>query len=448
MVADVVVSHAAAWLAGRAGGGGLLAPHRADLDAQQRRLEQQVAERTGELATLLETSESIVAMLDLDPLLTRVLEQLARLIAYDAAFVATLEAETLTIRAFRSQVPRRDLRGTQLDVTRVPPLHALISTRRPFVIADMQQDTHLMAYLETISQDPVSNHACMSVPLVVQDRVIGVLSLLHQQPAFYTASDLQRVQAFANQVALALENARLYERAREAATLEERHRLARELHDAVTQTLFSASLVADALPGAWHDAPPLAVRGVEHVRVLTHGALAEMRTLLLELRPSALTEKPLGDLLQGLCTATASRLQVPVEFEARGACALAPEVQIALYRIAQEALNNVVKHADASAVRVTLACDAEEVAMVVADDGRGFEVGTAAPDSFRASDHGRAGDRRSGRRCRCAARWARARRWRWCGLNRRITQRRTYEISCAHPGISPSLSTSHPFQCI
>ena len=238
-------------------------------------------------------------MLDLDPLLTRVLEQLARLIAYDAAFVATLEAETLTIRAFRSQVPRRDLRGTQLDVTRVPPLHALISTRRPFVLADMQQDTRLMAYLETISQDPVSNHACMSVPLVVQDRVIGVLSLLHQQPAFYTASDLQRVQAFANQVALALENARLYERAREAATLEERHRLARELHDAVTQTLFSASLVADALPDAWHDAPPLAVRGVEHVRVLTHGALAEMRTLLMELRPSALTEKPLGELAAG-----------------------------------------------------------------------------------------------------------------------------------------------------
>ena len=103
-------------------------------------------------------------MLDLEPLLNRVLEQLTRLIAYDAAFVATLEAETLTIRALRSRVPRRDLRGTHLDVTRVPPLHALISMRQPFVIADVQQDTRLMAYIATISQEPMANHACMSVP--------------------------------------------------------------------------------------------------------------------------------------------------------------------------------------------------------------------------------------------------------------------------------------------
>ncbi len=354
----------------------------AQLRAQQKRLEQQVTERTGELATLLATSQSIVAMLDLEPLLDRVLEQLARLIDYDAAFVGTLEGDTLTIRAFRSVVPRRDQRATRLDLTRVPPLRALIASRQPFVIDDLQQDAPLLASIESTLQDRALNRAMMGVPLVVQDRVIGVLSLLHQQPGYYVEHDLQRVQSFANQVALALENARLYERAREAATLEERARLARELHDAVTQTLFSASLVADALPDAWHGAPPIAVRGVEYVRMLTHGALAEMRALLVELRPSALTEKPLSELVQALCTATASRAQVPVDFEARGACTLAPEVQITLYRIAQEALNNVVKHADARAVRVRLACEAEAVELEVADDGRGFDVETAAPDSF------------------------------------------------------------------
>ena len=83
-----------------------------------------------------------------------------------------------------------------------------------------------------------------------------------------------------------------------------------------------------------------------------------------------------------MCTATGSRAQVPVDFELRGTCALPPEVQIALYRIAQEALNNVVKHADARAVRVRLACEAEAVELEVADDGRGFDVETAAPDSF------------------------------------------------------------------
>ena len=382
----------------------------ANLRAQQRRLEHQVAERTDqlehtnarlateiveheqteaearqardELATLLTISQSIVAMLDLEPLLDRVLEQLGRIIAYDAAFVGTLDGQTLTIRAFRSRVPRRVLRATQLDTTRIPPLHTLITTREPFVIADLQTDTAMVAYIEGAIDERVANRAWMGVPLVVQDRVIGVMNMLHAQADCYSAADLQRVQAFATQVALALENARLYERAREAATLEERNRLARDLHDAVTQTLFSASLVAEALPKAWQAAPPLAVRGVEHVRLLTRGALAEMRTLLLELRPQTLTEKPLGELLQALSTATASRSQVPVEVDVAGTYGLPPEVQIALYRIAQESLNNVVKHAEASRVRITLLYREAAVVLAVADDGRGFPTATVAPDSF------------------------------------------------------------------
>ena len=382
----------------------------AELRAQQGRLEQLVAERTGELeqtnarlaneileherteaearrardelATLLASSQNIVSMLELEPLLDGVLDQLNRIIDYDAAFVATLDGETLTIRTFRSRAPRRDLRAARLDVARIPPLRSLIASRRPFVIADLQRDTEMLRYIESVLQEQVPNRAWMGLPLIVQDRVIGVMSLLHEEAGFFAAPDLQRVQAFANQVALALENARLYERAHEAATLEERTRLARELHDAVTQTLFSASLVAEALPKSWHDAPPLALRGVEHVRVLTRGALAEMRTLLLELRPAALTEKPLGELLRALCTATGSRSQVPVDFELTGTCALPPEVQIALYRIAQESLNNVVKHADAGRIQVTLLCRPAAVLLAVADDGRGFAASDVAPGSF------------------------------------------------------------------
>ena len=265
-------------------------------------------------------------MLDLEPLLDRVLEQLARLIAYDAAFVATLDGRDADhSRLPQPRAPPRSARARSSTSTRVPPLRALIASRQPFVIADLQQDTAMVAYIESAIAGPRGQSR-------LDGRAADRAGPRHRRaepaarssPASTRRADLQRVQAFANQVALALENARLYERAREAATLEERNRLARELHDAVTQTLFSASLVAEALPEAWHGAPPLAVRGVEHVRVLTRGALAEMRTLLLELRPSALTEKPLGELLQALCTATASRSQVPVEFDVRGhVCAAA-----------------------------------------------------------------------------------------------------------------------------
>ena len=165
--------------------------------------------------------------------------------------------------------------------------------------------------------------------------------------------------------------------------LEERNRLARELHDAVTQTVFSASLIAEALPTTWHGAPPIARKGVEQLHQLTRTALAEMRSLLVELRPAALTERPLGELLRALCSATSGRSGIPIRLEVRGACQeLRPEVQIALYRLTQEALNNVIKHADASEARVTLGCRPAEVMLAIHDDGRGFDPAHTNPDTF------------------------------------------------------------------
>jgi two-component system nitrate/nitrite sensor histidine kinase NarX len=114
------------------------------------------------------------------------------------------------------------------------------------------------------------------------------------------------VRLFAHQAALALENARLYQLAQQAAVLEERQHLAHDLHDAVTQSLFSASLIAEGLRGA-KDIPARERQALEDVRQLTRGALAEMRALLYKLRLAGLSEKPLGQLLDSLCTAFTSR---------------------------------------------------------------------------------------------------------------------------------------------
>ena len=155
---------------------------------------------------------------------------------------------------------------------------------------------------------------------------------------------------------MAIENARIYEQAAELAALEERQRLARELHDAVTQTLFSASLAAEVLPRLWERNREAGLRCLSEVRQLTRGALAEMRTLLLELRPAALVETELEALLSQLAEAVTSRARIPVTVQAVPHCNLPPEVQVALYRIAQEALNNVAKHAEARHVEVDLQC--------------------------------------------------------------------------------------------
>jgi signal transduction histidine kinase len=155
----------------------------------------------------------------------------------------------------------------------------------------------------------------------------------------------------------------------------------------VTQTLFSAGLIAEALPAMWDSDPAEGRLLLQELRQLSRGALAEMRTLLLELRPAALLEASPGDLLRQLGEAVTGRTGLPVTVTVEGSCVLPPDVHVALYRIAQEALNNVVKHAQASQVTVRLHCispadggEAGYAELQVRDDGRGFDPCRVPPD--------------------------------------------------------------------
>jgi signal transduction histidine kinase len=168
----------------------------------------------------------------------------------------------------------------------------------------------------------------------------------------------------------------------EKAVTAERSRLARELHDAVTQTLFSASLIAEILPRLWAKDPERGQQQLEEVRLLTRGALAEMRSLLLELRPEALAKAKMDDLLRQLGRAMTGRTGVPVSVSADVQCPLPAEVQIAFYRIAQEALNNTAKHAEASQVEVRFRCEAGQAGLSIYDNGRGFRIQNVPPGHF------------------------------------------------------------------
>ncbi len=172
------------------------------------------------------------------------------------------------------------------------------------------------------------------------------------------------------------------EEEKEKAAAAERSRLARDLHDAVSQTLFSASLVAEVLPRIWEKNPAEGRRRLEEVRQLTRGALAEMRTLLLELRPTALEDIELGDLLRQLGESVTGRARVPVDVTVAGECHPPSEVKVALYRIAQEALNNVAKHSGAKRAKVDLDCREDGVTLAIRDNGRGFDVKSTPPDSL------------------------------------------------------------------
>jgi signal transduction histidine kinase len=174
-------------------------------------------------------------------------------------------------------------------------------------------------------------------------------------------------------------NELLREKATQDAVSAERTRLARELHDAVTQTLFSATLIADVLPDLWEKNIIEGYRRLEELRQLTRGALAEMRTLLVELRPNALVEVPLPTLLKQLTEALTGQARINIQLKSSGERKLPADVQVSLYRIAQEALNNVVKYAKATQAVITLHLD-DTVRMTIADNGIGFDTSTVTAD--------------------------------------------------------------------
>jgi signal transduction histidine kinase len=208
--------------------------------------------------------------------------------------------------------------------------------------------------------------------LLIKDKIYGGLVLYYSTPRQFSEEELNLAVTFSDQAALAIENARLRTQAEQAAVTAERNRLARDLHDSVTQTLFSASVIADVLPRLWENNRTEGQRRSQELRELTRGALAEMRTLLLELRPAKLVEIPLPDLLQQLSEAINGRSRVPITLEIVGECTPSPDVQIALYRIAQEALNNVAKHARATQAQVSLNCHPDYIELSITDDGGGF----------------------------------------------------------------------------
>ena len=166
------------------------------------------------------------------------------------------------------------------------------------------------------------------------------------------------------------------------ATTKERSRLARDLHDAVTQTIYSASLIAEVLPAVWDRNPDEGKRNLIKLRQLVRGALAEMRTLLFELRPASLEAADLDTLFHHLGDALTGRTRIPVEYQINEVKLPPKEVKIVLYRIAQEAFNNIAKHSEATRVMVEMQSNSNDVNLVIRDNGRGFDQNLVAEDKL------------------------------------------------------------------
>jgi nitrate/nitrite-specific signal transduction histidine kinase len=339
-----------------------------ELQASYANLEQRVADRTRELSTLNAVSAVVSRSLDLGKVMRAALTKTLETMGMEAGAAFRLDEEgTLSLMAHEG------LSDPFIEQVREMPLQRSIAAQAvdeagPVVRAvDDYPDGPLKALLREESLESV-----ISVPLVARGEILGVLNLAARTRRTITPEERSLLASVGQQAGVAVENARLYEQAEVAAAAAERTRLARELHDAVSQTLFSASMIADVLPRLWERDPEEGRRRLEDLRRLTRGAMAEMRTLLWELRPSALLETNLGELLGQLSRAVAGRADIDVALNVERLVSPPADVKVALYRIAQEALNNVVKHAQASRVVMILREGEGEVTLSIRDDGRGF----------------------------------------------------------------------------
>jgi signal transduction histidine kinase len=213
------------------------------------------------------------------------------------------------------------------------------------------------------------------VPLHDGQTLLGAMLMYFAERRQLSQTELELVDVLGSQVAHAFDAAQQQVKAKEVALMSERNRIARELHDSVTHALFAISLIAESLPQTWQSHPEAALESVAKLHPLAQGALAEMRALLLELRADEPVDRNLGDLLRELGDRTRAFYDLPVTTTIVGDCPLPKQVQAAMYRIAQEALNNTYKHAHANRATLQLHCQASgAVVLRVSDDGKGMDL--------------------------------------------------------------------------
>lgn len=339
---------------------------------------QEIEQRTRELETLYRADEELYRHLQVDEVLQSLVDIAVDILKADksALFVWDERGEKLFVRAARGFKPET------LSKMVFAPDEGIISivaaTGEPIIVEDTHQDSRVATRIT----EPEGIRSVMHFPIKIGGQVYGVFSADYSQPRGFGEDEQRLFSALAQRAASAIQNAQLYEAAQELAVVKERSRLARDLHDAVTQTLFSASLIAEVLPRIWERDTEQGQQRLAELRELTRGALAEMRTLLLELRPTALIEADLGELLRQLAESITGRARVPVNVKIQGECELPPDVKVAIYRIAQEALNNVAKHSMADTVEVNLHCEPGRIEMQIIDDGQGFNPSETSAESL------------------------------------------------------------------
>jgi signal transduction histidine kinase len=345
-----------------------------EIDERQQ-AQHSLEERVKELDTLHSIGKTLATVTDLPAALQKAEELVTDLFDAAMAYIIVPAAEDNGVKiAVGYDRTHGSVGTTPLDATvaELPLIRRVLKQGESLAVSDIRSLSLAPELLGQISERHLES--ALVVPLVVRGNIIGLLAVgSDRADRDFSAAEISLAETVAGDIAGAIENARLYEHAQETGAHEERDRLARDLHDAVTQTIYSATLIGEALPSVWERDPEEGQRNLLKLRQLVRGALAEMRTLLFELRPASLEHADLANLLRQLGDALTGRTRIPVEVIVDGEGDVPAEVKITVYRIAQEAFNNIAKHAGAERVKSLLRFGPDHVVLAIRDNGRGFD---------------------------------------------------------------------------
>jgi PAS domain S-box-containing protein len=363
-------------------------------------LERRVEERTEEIEQRRRVAEGLRGILEalnstrsLDEVLDYIIRQAIELLGAQAGFIFRVESGRVIFEASYGLPPNLVAQSGTVDNSSAN--QELFFERHPVGITDFP------AYVEAALHDPEAGlteedvwwygelvkeyQSLLGAPLIVRDEVYGGLTFYYRNQRAFSKDDYGLAMSLADQTALAIENARLRLQAEQAAVMAERQRLARELHDSVSQALYGIGLGArtarkvlaqatlDDAERTKLDAP------LDYVLSLADAGLTEMRALIFELRPDALEKEGLVTALKRQIETLRARHKLAVELDLCAEPDVSLDIKEALYRITQEALNNTVKHARASRIDLRLQCSEGALRLEIADDGVGFDPDRAYP---------------------------------------------------------------------
>jgi len=331
-----------------------------------------LAEAMRNISTVLNSS------LDLDKVLEHIIDIIHLVVAHDTVNVMLVEDNYATVVRSNGYGDHniRGMASLKLRIPRIKHLRYMMETKTEIVIPNVE--TYPEPSMGIPEMAWVKSY--VGAPIVSEDQVIGFLNLESMTPYYFEMEHAELVRAFANHAAIAIRNAQLYKQAQRVAIIEERQRLARELHDAVSQTLFSANMIADSLPIMWEKQPENVFGQLLLLRQQTQLAMSELRAMLFELRPQTLADTNVRQLLGQLLQSLASRGMVDTNLLVEGDDSdILLDIKIAFYRIAQEAINNAIQHAHATYIEVKFISGQEHFLLSIQDNGQGFDLNIQSP---------------------------------------------------------------------